>query len=339
MFRTSIASPVEYVQARVVQVRGYSGLLVTFHSGGSQCCLCHYLVVPTAKAFHLEYFSKYQELSVSDSEVVEKFEQILRTADRSQAQFPSTALIGVAVLGLFSALFVIKHFRRKAKIIPAAAANSAATNPHLDQNSIVMPDFPVLSHWDESAITRQLLQLRNQKPALIPHYIESVKERWIVRQDDRTAGVRLQFLKSQVEQLKLAKEFQQTVDDLQLLSLEKMKRIKSLELETHELELKKKGLSRKEELAALKEQKEMELAIAELEQKIQAIKKPESPPRPAPIEDQIAAQEAKIKRYGQESAERQKSAGSPPEAQKWKIFYEDLINDAQEELKKLLRRR
>ena len=113
-------------------------------------------------------------------------------------------------------------------------------------------------------------------------------------------------------------------------------------MKTHELELKKKGLSRKEELTALKEQKQVELEIAELEQKIQAIKnppKPEAPPRQPPVDEQVGAQEAKIKRYEQESAERQKNASSAPEAQKWKVFYEDLINDAQEELKKLLRRR
>jgi hypothetical protein len=57
------------------------------------------------------------------------------------------------------------------------------------------------------------------------------------------------------------------------------------------------------------------------------------------IDELITEQETKIQRYQQEAADRQKNAGSPPEAQKWKVFYEDLINDAQEELKKLLRRR
>lgn len=199
--------------------------------------------------------------------------------------------------------------------------------------------------WDEVAITRQLQQLRERTPSLIPHFVESVKERWVLRQDERTAEVRLQFLKRQIEQLKLAKEFRQTVDDLELLNLEKVKRIKSLELENHELDLKKKGLSRKEELIALREQKQVELDIAELDQKIQAIKNPprpelSPPPRRQPsIEEQIATQETKIKRYEQELAERQRSAGAPPEAQKWKVFYEDLINDAREELKSLLRRR
>lgn len=144
--------------------------------------------------------------------------------------------------------------------------------------------------WNEPAITRQLQQLRDQKPSLIPHYIDSVKERWIVRQDDRTAQVRLQFLKSQIEQLKLAKEFQQTVDDLQLLSLEKTKRIKAIELETEEIDIKKRGLTQKEKLEALREQKKLELEIAMLDKQINEIKTPSKP-----VEPELTAEEKRAR--------------------------------------------
>ena len=88
---------------------------------------------------------------------------------------------------------------------------------------------------------------------MIPHYIESVKERFIMRQHDRTAETRIQFLKRQIEQLKLAKEFQQTVDDLEMLALEKQKRIKLLQLETEEIDGKRESSSGLIKLNALKE--------------------------------------------------------------------------------------
>jgi hypothetical protein len=141
----------------------------------------------------------------------------------------------------------------------------------------------VPNRWDEGAITRQLSQLRAERPGLIPHFIESITERFVVRQDDQTAQARIRFLTSQIQQLKLAKEFQQTVDDLQLLTLEKAKRIKSIELETEELDIKKRVLSQKERLEALREQKKMELEIAQLEQQIEELKNPAQPEaRPTP---------------------------------------------------------
>ena len=240
---------------------------------------------------------------------------------------------------------IVSANKNQALASQKSAVALQAYDPNL-QREITMPsDISLPAEWNEASITRQLQQLRDQRPALIPHFVESVKERWILRQDDHTAEVRLQFLKTQIEQLKLVKEFQQTAHDIELLLLEKTKRVKTLELETQELDVKRRSLTRKEEIEATRDQKRLELEIAELDQKIQAIKNPPAPdpvqptPRQPSIEEQIAAQEAKIKRYERESADRQKSAGSPPEAQKWKVFYEDLINDAQEELKKLLRRR
>ncbi len=142
-----------------------------------------------------------------------------------------------------------------------------------------MPPLPIVQ-WDEASITAQLRQLRDERPALIPHFVESLKERLILRQDDRTAEVRLNFLRTQIAQLKLAKDFQQTLDDLSLLSLEKAKRVKTLELETHELDLKRRQLTRKEELEALKDQKKLELEIAQFDKQIEEIKTP--PPKREP---------------------------------------------------------
>ena len=88
---------------------------------------------------------------------------------------------------------------------------------------------------------------------------------------------------------------------------------------------------------------QLQKEIAELRRDTDAIERPPGRPEPQPrqqsVDELIAAQEARIQRYQQESVERQKNAGTPPEAQKWKVFYDDLINDAQEELKKLLKRR
>jgi hypothetical protein len=156
----------------------------------------------------------------------------------------------------------------------------------------MLPDVFLPAQWDELAITRQLQQLRDQRPALIPHFVESVKERWILRQDDQTAEVRLRFLKTQIDQLKLVKEFQQTAHDIELLLLEKTKRMKSLQLETEELEMKRRGLSQKERLESLRDQKKMELEIAKLEKEISDFKTSAQPERRLTPEQQRANDKA-----------------------------------------------
>ncbi|HEY4491141.1 MAG TPA: hypothetical protein VI958_04030, partial [Acidobacteriota bacterium] len=66
-----------------------------------------------------------------------------------------------------------------------------------DLQGALMASTPqVLNEWNETAITAQLRQLRNEKPALIPHFVESITERLIIRQDDRTAQTRLAFLRT-----------------------------------------------------------------------------------------------------------------------------------------------
>src|SRR5690242_8348837 len=74
-------------------------------------------------------------------------------------------------------------------------------DPQTSEEVAMLPNVVLPAQWDEPAITRQLQQLRDQRPAVIPHFVQSVKERWILRQDDRTAEVRLRFLKTQIEQL------------------------------------------------------------------------------------------------------------------------------------------
>src|SRR5438034_3426616 len=61
-------------------------------------------------------------------------------------------------------------------------------------NEMSSPYPMVPSHWDETAVTAQLTQLRQHRPSLVPHFVDSIKERFIVGQDNRTAQARLRFM-------------------------------------------------------------------------------------------------------------------------------------------------
>lgn len=202
------------------------------------------------------------------------------------------------------------------------------------------PQLPALpSVWDEVAITRQLQQLRQDRPGMLGHFVESLKERFVLRQDDHTAEVRLGFLKRQIEQLKLTKDMQQAIIDINLLIPETAKRAKALEVDTHELELKKRALTRQEQIAA----KKAELEIAELEQKIQALRNPPKPdPTPeTPQQERLrkkAAQEAKIAnlREEQQDAVDAIPVELPDQRTKVSNMYADAIEREIEALRKIL---
>ncbi len=184
-----------------------------------------------------------------------------------------------------------------------------------------------LQAWNESAITAQLIQLRDRTPSMIPHYVASIKERFIVKQDDRTAQARLKFMHSQIDQLKLAKEFQQVKDDLEILSYEREKRIKTLQLETEELDGKRESSSELTKLNTLRERKKMELEIAQLDQQIAGLKNPPLPEaKPNPEQQRAndrAACEARIQNL---KAEKQNALKLDDETER--ILKVNAIDDA-----------
>lgn len=213
-----------------------------------------------------------------------------------------------------------------------------------DANSLggTMSGNPLPENWNEARITTDLRQLRDDRPSLIPHYVSSVLERFVTKQDDRTAQVRIQFVRSQFEQLKLAKDFQQTMNDLEILSYEKAKRIKTLQLETEELDSKLESRGELDRLASLKKRKEMELEIAKLDQQIADVK---NPPKTVPMKtaQQDRAEkrvfwEAEIARLIQ--AQRMAMEAIPEDEQDSRIrtgnMYENATENARQQLSKYL---
>lgn len=204
-----------------------------------------------------------------------------------------------------------------------------------------MTTIELPAKWDDNEVTR-LLQRYQDQPAVLGHAVASIKTRLVMNQDLKTAQKRLKLIASVIELFKLNQALQGILYDIHLA--EKDFEIRQVETQTRleDARDKQKSEAKLRQLRAQREELQLQKDIAELRRDTDAIEhpaRPEPPPKQPPIDEQIAAQEARLKRYQEESAQRQQTAGSPPEAQKWKVFYEDLINDAQEELKKLLRRR
>src|SRR5262249_20405204 len=153
----------------------------------------------------------------------------------------------------------------------------------------------------------------------------------------KTAQRRLKLVASVIELFKLNQALQGILYDIHMAEKDFEIRQVEAQIRLDDAQDRLHSEARLRQLRAQREEMLLKKDIAELRRDTDAIvspSRPEPPPRQPSVDELITSQEAKIKRFQEESAERQRNAGTPPEAQKWKVFYEDLINDAQEELKK-----
>jgi hypothetical protein len=195
------------------------------------------------------------------------------------------------------------------RVVPGSEINfAAAPQPTTGDFALEKQQTDPLL-WNEASISRDLAELRDQAPAVVTHYIESVKSRWVLNQNDKTAVARARFLKTKVEELKLFKEGKQIVLDLEALALEREKRLKTLQLENTQLDEQMRSRSQREQLVALKERKQLELEIAQLDQQIECIKKPPKvEPRRSPEQERAKRHAESDRRLGKLKEEKQKAA-------------------------------
>jgi hypothetical protein len=201
-----------------------------------------------------------------------------------------------------------------------------------------MDNNPVVpQHWDEQLISQHFSILRN-RPAALSHYFSSVLERFVLRQSDETAQVRTQFLRTQLDQLKLAKELHTALDDLTLHQLERDIRRRTLELQRQDLDNKQQ---QQQELAQLVHQQEKLKVKLEITKLSRQIKEEETPsPPPLSTEQQRAQKrafhEAEIAR--KQDAKRKAVDQATTEDEKRRIanMHDDSIEREMEELSKYL---
>jgi len=92
--------------------------------------------------------------------------------------------------------------------------------------------------WDEKAIGIEFRNLRNH-PGILKVFTQSVVDRYVIGQDDKTAQSRIRYLKTKLEEMKLAKEIQSSIDDLEFRETDLEVRRLKLDIEKADLEHKR----------------------------------------------------------------------------------------------------
>jgi len=133
---------------------------------------------------------------------------------------------------------------------------------------IIIPEV-----WNEEEISRQLGTVQD-RPQVLAHYIDALRQRFILKTDDRTAQFRTKFLRSHIEQLELGTQYQTLINNLKAMEAEQENRLLRLQVEQHELNAKKEQASVLERLRLEKERLAIEVEIEQLKAQKHAVGKP-----------------------------------------------------------------
>jgi hypothetical protein len=236
---------------------------------------------------------------------------------------------------------------RKTQIVNDILGETLPTDGGVTTGMSHLPD-----EWNEAFLTRQLSSLSGKPLAVVTYTIDQMLGRWVTGQDHKTAPVRMNFIKTKSEELKLVKEGRTLMVDLEALALEREKRLKTLQLENARLDDTLRTQGEQERLIALKERKQVELEIAQIEKQIADLnREPDAPrDRKLSVEEQIDEQQAHLQRLEKERDEelaeilkgRQYEQLAPKEKDIYQLAdnsWEEKIESEREKLRTLKQRR
>ncbi|MBI3356827.1 MAG: hypothetical protein HY038_08670 [Nitrospirae bacterium] len=195
--------------------------------------------------------------------------------------------------------------------------------------------------WDEPAIGRQLTVASQESTTALTTYVDGLKQRFILRQNEKTAIARIDFIKKVIENGELAKKYHAVLNDLAAMKLEQENRLKKLEVEGLKLDHERAGLEEVEHLKREKEKLQIEVEMARLRREMEELQRRSEPEQPK----LSAEQQRRLKRMEIEDrlseldrleAEALRIARTDPDRLRVQNMYADKRNELHEQLSKYL---
>lgn len=193
------------------------------------------------------------------------------------------------------------------------------------KGDLMLPD-----HWDEKQIDMTLRHFRGE-PKALAHYVDSIKTRFIERQNVKTAKQRIKFLEQAIAALKLGKEFYSLQAEIRRLRDEED--IKDLDVAKRKRAA-EKSLQHQEEL----DDAEHAVRMAELKRRYRDAERAATPP-PAPgseREKKVTECKQRIAKLESEKAAEMAKAGNEDHRRRIENIYDNAIERAYDDLSKCL---
>lgn len=198
----------------------------------------------------------------------------------------------------------------------------------------------IISQWNPSSIALELSKLQDN-PKMLKKFVDSVKARFVINQDSKTQVIRTAWLRTQLEQIKLANEMADQAITANLKNKEYQEKALAKELEIQRLtkQLEDENDEAVRQLDKEDKRLEKEVSIAEKKAKIREFSKTEPPPQDISSNDKIKLKiiklEEDINRIKSNRDRKISEEEDEDERRRIENRYNELIDEKQTELIKL----
>jgi hypothetical protein len=281
-----------------------------------------YLKIPTAQPIEV---SRVAPLSQGEGAINVLHNGVIKTlTPRRSAILTWLVLIALVVEGhfIYRDTNVLVHCQR---IVAGETMKKPDSNDgnQRDGKSMLPP------RWDEKSITLEFTNLRN-RPGLLKFYVQAVIDRFVIGQNDNTVKVRIDYLKSKLEELNISVQIQETLDALQF-------RETDLEIKRLQKEVEKNDLvHRKEHMDALRDvehKRDLLKAKAEAAQFEKQIRETrQRPERSATKEAKASEVRGRIQRFREKKVYVQQTVTDADERRREENRIDDKLAELQDEL-------
>jgi hypothetical protein len=245
-------------------------------------------------------------------------------------------LLGLGCLGVVSMVgpvskdLQILMFRRRLNLKGDAPAAAVGEKEEGDMTQgIILPPS-----WDKESISIAFRDLQN-RPGAVSVFTQALVERFVTGQDDKTAKVRIEYLKTKLEELKITKELQGELDDLLFRQADLDVRRLQKEIEKGDLEHRRRTQN---ELRAAEHKRDLLKVKAEAAAYEKQIReaRPDKSKSATGAGGKVQELEDRMRRIKEQRAYARENTVDPDELRRKENQFDDKLAELEEELNSLL---
>ena len=188
--------------------------------------------------------------------------------------------------------------------------------------------------WDKESISIVFRDLQN-RPGVLSVFTQGLVERFVAGQDDKTAKVRIEYLKTKLEELKITKELQSELDDLLFRQADLDVRRLQKEIQRGDLEHRRQT---QDELRAAEHKRDILKVKAETAAYEKQIReaRPDKSRSVSGATGKVQELEDRIRRVKEQRAYARENTVDPDELRRKENQFDDKLVELEEELNSLL---
>lgn len=186
--------------------------------------------------------------------------------------------------------------------------------------------------WDETLIATQFRNLAH-RPAMLGVFVNAVRDRFILHQDEKVASKRIRYLRTKLEELKVSKELQSEIDDLAFRETNLDIRRMEQELKVGDLAFQVKTRAAIREAEHKRDLLRVKVEEAQLKKQMHDTKTAAAPPSNDVNQRHVLRE--RIQRAREELAYARETTTDPDERRRKENLYADRIAQLEEDLSSL----